>query len=197
MEREQLYRDIVSHVQREDLYQVGQADQRAKHGCARKYKQQSAQNLRASGEDLIRPGSADGRPENPHRREIAERLDQSSEKRERHLERSGFVDAVQQQLRGKGEADEQTKPLMQRDVVLAFAVENGPDSGCEHGADQNAKRQDPVERFVAAAAPYIDQWMLDLKNMRGGEEDDLAHRPERGRIWHLDFRDGKQAAEDL
>ena len=33
--------------------------------------------------------------------------------------------------------------------------------------------------------------------MGGRPEDDVEHRPERGRVWNIDFGDGKQAAENL
>ena len=197
MEREEFYRDVVSHIEHEYLGGIHQANQRSDHGGTRNHEQDSTERFRETGENFIRRGSADGRPENPHGREVAVRLDQFRERRERHLERNDFGQAVPKHLRSKDKTNKEPEPFVQRYIVVALAIEKRPDAYGGNREDQQAKGQHPVEGFVAAAAAHVNQRGRHMKHMRGRPKYDLPHRPERGQVWNFDFGDRKEAREHL
>jgi hypothetical protein len=71
---------------------------------------------------------------------------------ERHLYWNDFGEAVQKHLRAQGEAEEQPEPLVERDVVVAAAIENGPE-GSDYGSeDEQAESLHPIEQLITTAA---------------------------------------------
>src|ERR1035437_45406 len=112
-----------------------------------------------------------------------------------HLQGNKLCHPVPQHLRSQSKTDKDSKPLVQRDVAQALAVENRPDNGGYCGDDQQAEHQRTVENLVTAAA-HVNQRVRDSEDMHRRPSDNLARRPEVGWVREIE-RNGQQATEDL
>src|SRR5271165_7149327 len=114
MERQKLSRDIVGHIDCEDLYQVRQANERAEQRGPRNQQKDSTQRFGASSEDLIGRRRTDGIPQHPHWSEVTKGLNPSCEKGKRHLVRNDFCEAVTEHFGSQSQAKEEPEPPIQK-----------------------------------------------------------------------------------
>ena len=118
------------------------------------------------------------------------------ERRGRELSRNDLGHAVIEHLGGQGQADEQPKPLVQRDVLDAPTIEVRPDEGSDRRDDQQPERLHPIEHRVAAVA-RVDERRRDTEQMRRAPGRYLPHRPVRAERRKRKVRIENQAADDL
>ena len=70
VERQQLHRHVVGHVQRKDFGRVQQAHERPEHRRLGEDQKNSAEHLGAADKNLVRRRGSDRRPQHAHRRQI-------------------------------------------------------------------------------------------------------------------------------
>ncbi len=85
VEREELHRNVIGHVEHENFGRICQANQSPESRGAGKEQQDSTQHLGGTDEHFISRGGAHRGPEDAHRREVAERLHQLGQERKGHL----------------------------------------------------------------------------------------------------------------
>ncbi len=142
-------------------------------------------------------GRSNRRPEDTHEGHVSEGLDEGEEARGRHLERDGFIEAVDEHLAGERKAKEEEEPAIEHGVAGAAAIEKRPDDGGECRKDEDAESQDEVDGFVAAAAAGEDERRMVVEHVRGGEGDDRLPRRDGGGVGKVVARIGEERGEDL
>src|ERR1700728_4754672 len=151
MEREEFDRDIVGHVEEKNVAHVGGGDECAEGGGGGNEEKKPADDFKAAGGDLVGLRCADRGPEDAHGRHVAERLDESEEARECHLQRDGFGEAIGEHFTGEGHSEGEEAPFVQATVAYSAAIEDGPHDGGEEGEDEEAEGEGVVDGFVSAA----------------------------------------------
>ena len=194
---EQLDRDVVGHVEEEDVGHVGEGDEGAEGHGAGDEEEKAAEQFDAAGGDFVGMGGADGGPEHAHGREVAEGFQESKEGGKRHLERNGFVKAVDEHLAGEREAEKEPEPFVQVTVACPAAIEDGPERGGDEREDGERKDEDEVDGFVAAAATGEDQRSFVVEDVGCGEGDDLTPGRNAGGIGNVDLGDSEEHGDDL
>ena len=117
VKREQLHRNVVGHVERENLAHARHREQGAEQGSLRNEQQDARRHFQRAGEDLVRSRCADRRPQHAHWRKLPVRLEQPRQRGKRHLQRNQLRHAVAEHRRTEREAQEEPEPLVRGVVV--------------------------------------------------------------------------------
>lgn len=197
MEREEFDRDIVGHVEEEDVAHVGEGDEGAKGSGAGNEEEEAAEDFEAADGDFVGLRCANRGPQDAHGRHIAERLDEGEEAREGHLQRDGFGETIGEHLAGEGDAEEEEEPFVQGTVAYSAAIKDRPDDGGEEGEDEETEREGVVDGFIAAATAGEDEGRFVVEDVDSGKGDDRSPGQDAGGIGQIDGRERDERGDDL